>query len=718
MDIPFGSNLADANVQAAMQGIAQMQGQFPAQMTLVKNALNGGELSPDMQARYDLPRYQLGCEKLLNMIPLPGGGLTKRPGLAKVGNAGKEEAGAPDIVGRLYPFVYSATVQFMLLFMAVKDGATPTMIYYMHRNGKTAPVESGCTLPYKGDEIFAVSCCQVGKFIYMAHPKYPPAKVVIEITNSGGPFALDIPVFKYEKIGFAQKGPSNGFISIGTVGYPTPGVGGVRNYYLVTGVDDETGEEYLPCQVPGDAQYVPPTSSGYHWVLKIGKTPGCSEHRIYKLRGGEYGFIGRITDGGDEFHDFNYSPDTEDPPPTKQDFFQGEGNYPSIVFMHQQRLGFAATLNDPMTIWFSQSNVFECFNYKTPPHDDDGIEATLASSKANQILWAVSDRTGLAIGTSGEEWYLTGGEGGAITPNSLSFQPQTAYGTEPGLDPVRANAGLLFVQRGGKSVRDLGFSYQADRYEAQDLTLMARHVFRYTKIADWCWQGSPANILWCVLANGKLAGLTYMPEHEIAAWHRHETAGDFLSCATLDDTDGRSRLWTVVRRNVPQPDGTSIRAHYIEILEPYFEGLPEAWDNYPITVTSPRHVDGEMRQSFKARCVPCLPEQGMENGASTLRVKKINAIKCRVINSSPFQCRVFSQNADDTPVFTVPIQSAGTNTSLARQGYATQADWQCPIGAGFRDGAKLELIFDGPDPATVLGIAVTMEISREAGGQV
>lgn len=59
MDIPFGSNLADANVQAAMQGIAQMQGQFPAQMTLVKNALNGGELSPDMQARYDLPRYQL-----------------------------------------------------------------------------------------------------------------------------------------------------------------------------------------------------------------------------------------------------------------------------------------------------------------------------------------------------------------------------------------------------------------------------------------------------------------------------------------------------------------------------------------------------------------------------------------------------------------------------------------------------------------------------------
>lgn len=718
MDIPFGSNFGDPKVQVAMEALAQAQTAPAPTVILVKNALNGGELSPDMQCRFDLPRYQLGCEKLLNMIPLPSGGLTKRPGLTKVGNAGQEGADSPDIVGRLYPFVYSANVQFMLLFMAMKDGATPTMIYWMNRNGKVAPYESGTTLPYKGNEIFEVSCCQIGKVIYMAHPKYPPGKVTVEITNSGGPFALDKPVFKYEKINFQQNGPSLGFNTIVDRGQRPSGSGSVRHYYLVTGVDDDTGEEYLPCPVPGDAEYGPQSSNGYHWVLYIDKTPNCSEHRIYKRRGGEYGFIGRITDGGNEFHDFNYTPDTEDPPPVKQDFFQGEGNYPSIVFMHQQRLGFAATDNDPMTIWFSQTNNFERFNYKTPPGDDDGIEATLASGKGNQILWAVSDRTGLAIGTAGEEWYLTGGEGGAITPNSLSFQPQTSYGTEPGLDPVRANASLLFVQRGGKAVRDMGYSYQADRYEAQDLTLMARHIFRYTKIKDWCWQGSPANILWCVLANGKLAGLTYMPEHEIMAWHRHETAGQFLSCAVLDDSNGRSRLWTVVRRNVRKPDGTVIKAHYIEILEPVFDGLPEAWDNYPQKAEKPQHVDGDAKHTFTARCIPCLPEQGMENGASTLRVKKINAIKARVINSAPFRCMVTSQNTYDTPEYNVPVQSAGSNAHMARLGYTAEADWPCPIGAGFREGAKLELIFDGPDPVTVLGIAVTVEISREAGGQV
>lgn len=706
---PFASGLRAPQVRQALAGMEQAAQMIQAQGgALVKNALNGGEVSPDLGARYDIARYTQGCESLLNMIPLPGGGVTKRPGLLFVGNAGEE--GRTNILGRLYPWTYSASLAYMLLFQVLEDNATPAMIYYMNRNGVQLPRMTGVTLPYKGRDIFEVCCCQVGKVIYMAHPKYRPGKLVVEVTDSGVPLAQPTPTFRYEELDFSARKQSLGILSIFEEGQRPSGL--ATHYYLVCGVDDDTGEEYLPCPVPGMGTYAPQSANGYHWVIRIGKTPNCSEHRIYKQRGGEYGFIGRITDGGTEFHDFNYEPDVSDQPPTAQEFFQKEGDYPSIVFMHQQRLGWASTDNDPLTIWMSQTSNFECLNYKTPPNDDDGIEATLASSQANRILWAVSDRSGLALGTEGEEWFLTGADGSsAITPSSLSFQPQTRYGAAANVDPVRAASSLLFVQRGGRLIRDLGYSFAADRYEAQDITLLARHLFRFATVADWCWQQAPSSILWVVLSSGKLIGLTYMPEQEVCAWHRHETAGDFLSCATLQDSQGRSRLWVVVRRRVPQPDGTVRIAHYVEIMDNVFEGYPDAWDAGAAR-PQPVYADGQARHGYQARCVPCIPEAG----ATPLRVRKVNGVKVRVINSKPIAARIISQNAPPTDLVPLPFPTATGNAT--HQGYVARADWSCPIGAGFREGARLELVCDGAGPATILGIALSCEIATENGGQV
>lgn len=711
---PFASSLRAAPVRQALASLADTAQamQQPGAIVLLKNALNGGEISPELGARYDIPRYAQGCESLLNMIPLPGGGITKRPGFRFAGNAGEE--GRTNIIGRLVPWTYSASLAFMLLLQTYADGSTDTALYWIDRNAMYLPRITDCRLPYKGRDIYDVCLCQAGKIIYMAHPGYRPGKLTVEITNSGGPFAMDIPSFKYEELDFKAPRNSQGIAAITETGQRPQGT--VHHYYLVCGVDKDTGQEYLPCPTPGDAEYAPQSSNGYHWVIRITPTPNCDEHRIYKRRGGEYGFIGRITNGGTEFHDFNYEPDTGDPPPVKQEFFQGAGNYPSVVFMHQQRLGWASTDNDPLTIWLSQTSNFECLLYKTPPNDDDGIEVTLASSQANRILWAVSDRSGLAIGTEGEEWFLTGADGSsAITPSSLSFQPQTRYGSAANVDPARAASSLLFVQRGGRLIRDLGYSFAADRYEAQDLTLLARHLFRFASVSRWCWQDAPASILWCVLSSGKLIGLTYMPEQEVCAWHRHETAGDFLSCATLQDSQGRSRLWAVIRRRVPQPDGSVRIAHYIEIMAPPFEGWPGDWD-VNAAQPEPLYTDGQQRHPYQARCIPCIPEAGSQAGATALRIKKINAVKIRVINSSPIAARILSQNAPPSPLIPLPCPTATANAT--DQGYTPAADWSCPLGAGFREGAKLELVCDEPGPVTILGIALTCETAAENGGQV
>ena len=40
-----------------------------------------------------------------------------------------------------------------------------------------------------------------------------------------------------------------------------------------------------------------------------------------------------------------------------------------------------------------------------------------------------------------------------------------------------------------------------------------------------------------------------------------------------------------------------------------------------------------------------------------------------------------------------------------------------PLGSGWSEDKRVELIFDGPKPATVLGIVTTIEMADMAGGQ-
>lgn len=688
---PHGSTLNDAG----LAGRLNMMGELAARsepavgMCVLKNALNGGELSPDMEARFDLPRYQLGCESMLNMVPLAGGGLTKRPGFRFVTGTGAETG----VGALLLPFAYSSSVKLMLMFLGNAGGG---QVYILDRDGQ-AGATPGPVVPYGRDELAQLCWEQSGKNIYLAHPNHPPAKLV-----------FDGSAFAYKALDFSNRVPVPGIINLEIVGIPNEAWG--WRHYKVTAVSDETGEESYPSEVK--SLRTSSLNTSFMCQITIQPVPGCSEYRVYKQRGGEFGFIGRITDGSNQFRDQGYDPDVSDTPPREQKFFDGPGNYPAVVFLHQQRLGWAATNNDPLTIWMSQTSNYECLASKTPPLDDDGIETTLASTQANRILWAVSDRNGLALGTEGEEWYLTGaaGEGAAVTPNSLSFQPQTKYGTQYGIQPVRANSSLLFVQRGGRIIRDLGYSYQTDRYEAQDLTLLARHIFQYNPIRSWCWQGSPHNILWCVVGNGKLAALTYLPENEVTAWHRHVTVGHVLSCAALDDSQGRARLWIVADR----PEGV-----HVEIMDNFIESGVPAWDEQEPDPREYQHVDGQARHPITAHFIPCLPEAGMENASSSMRLKKINSITCRVINSWPFSWQITDQHNRKSREAPIPIRRKppDQNGSFPAENFAAAADWNCPIDSGFRENPKARFNCDGPYPLTILGITVATEVARDAGSQ-
>lgn len=768
---------------------------------VARNVLNGGEISPHMAARVEQPRYQTGCEKLENMIPLPQGGITKRPGLETLGEA---SSGA-----RFLPFVFSAGESRMLELVPAAGGGSRVRVWLP--DGRLL-VREAATLPYDGDELAELGWAQSADVIFLAHRNHPPAKLSRHADDD----------WRYAVIDWLPSVAAPTITEAAAVGVIPNGENSRTDFsYVATAIDAVTGEESMPSAAVTVA-HVAPLSQSYY--IRIGVSGGegtASEYRIYKKKGGVFGYIGRLpvsgevvvervlrldgapladgrrmsgtfraapgryrctvavrtgqavaggtvrlleasvgedtaghvvwrdeatgamllwaadppegegppsgawswyvvgasssltgtfvvqrTDWGwaddapraegaslDEevvsglsFEDRNFAADTEDTPPDARDPFDGEGKYPSVVFLHQQRLGFAASDSQPMSVWLSQAGNYESMAASIPPADDDAIEATLAATQANRILWCQSDRGGLALGTEGGEWILTGADGGAVTPSSLSFQPQTFYGSQAGLPVLRTGGGLVYPQRGGRVVRGFGYDFSADRYDSGDLSLLARHILRDSPVVSWAWQAEPHAVIWCVLENGTLAGLTYMREHDVIGWHRHVTpGGTFEDVATIPGPDGDTQLWLHVARG---------GMRYVERMAPFYEGGEGR---------SPVHVDGPDREAFTARCIPCLPESSLDNGSTLMRVRKINAVKCRVIDSEPFAARV-----GDGPLMPVPARGAGR---------VQRADWAVPLAGGWRDGGRLELVFDGPQPVTLLAVLITVELADMAGGQ-
>ena len=75
------------------------------------SAFVSGELSPRLEGRVTLEKYQTGLADLTNMIVLPQGGATRRPGTEFIG-----EVKSSSVKNRLIPFQFKTTDTYILVF--------------------------------------------------------------------------------------------------------------------------------------------------------------------------------------------------------------------------------------------------------------------------------------------------------------------------------------------------------------------------------------------------------------------------------------------------------------------------------------------------------------------------------------------------------------------------------------------------------------------------
>lgn len=237
-----------------------------------------------------------------------------------------------------------------------------------------------------------------------------------------------------------------------------------------------------------------------------------------------------------------------------------DNGYPKMACFFQDRLVLAATKKEPYSIWMSRTGDYPNFGIEKVDGgvtDDSAIKADLITRNGFEILHLVPAKD-LVILTTGNEWIIEGSS--VITPAKINPRPQTMRGSNT-CPPQHIGNRIVHVQRSGKTVRDLGYQYDADNYNGDDLTLLATHLTEGHKLVSSAYIQEPNSTLYYVRDDGVLLSLAFIKEQNVFAWSHHTTDGKYKKVASIPN-GASDVLYVTVER-----DGKT----YIERFNPDIE---------------------------------------------------------------------------------------------------------------------------------------------------
>ena len=480
------------------------------------SAFVSGELSPRLEGRVTLEKYQTGLADLTNMIVLPQGGATRRPGTEFVG-----EVKASSVKNRLIPFQYKTTDTYVLVFgnqtmRVIRNGSQ-----VLNSTSKTISAATKASPGVltstshglsNGDEIYIAS---VGGMTELNARNYLVANSTTHTFTLTDLFGT----------------------AINTTDFTTYTSGGTATEIF------EVASPYTEAHLP-NVNFAQSADTMY------------LVHPSYAIR--------TLTRSAHNNWTFATASISGSPSPG----LASSDNYPSVVSFFEQRLVFGNSNNNPQTLWFSKNGAY--LNFTVGTDADDALIYTIASNTVDSIRWLSATRV-LTVGTSGGEYVVTASNDGPVTPTTTLIRKYSNYGSAQ-VPPVQVADVTLFLQRGGRKLREFKYvgDVDASGYQAPDMTILAEHITD-GGIDALAFQQEPDSIVWCVRADGTLLGLTYRREEQVVAWHKHTLGGVFgsgqavvESIATLPTDSGEDDLYMIVKRTV-----NSVTKRYVEKLKTF-----------------------------------------------------------------------------------------------------------------------------------------------------
>ena len=284
-------------------------------------------------------------------------------------------------------------------------------------------------------------------------------------------------------------------------------------------------------------------------LLSATSTTAAAIYSIYRESGGIYSLIGSTSDT--TFNDSNFTANAAYTPTVYNELFLFSGNYPGVCIFYQQRLLLGSTTNKPRTFWGSVIGDIYNFTVHYPLEEDDPFEFTIADNEVTAIR-GFADLRRLLLLTDAAEGAANGDGSGALTVTQPNIRQYSHNGSST-LRPIIANTAVIYVQKQGSLVRDLGFDFGEDGYKGVDITAWNAHLLDGHTIVDWTYKKLPDSTVWAVRDDGVLLSLTYVKEQQIAGWARHDMDGDVENvCAIPEGTE--TALYMVVLRTINGSD--------------------------------------------------------------------------------------------------------------------------------------------------------------------
>lgn len=487
-----------------------------------------GEISPRLDGRDNLDQYFESLRDCENFVVTLQGGLLRRSGTEAL-----VAAVDPTDNVRLIPFIVSTELAYVL------ELGDETM----------RPLADGVALstiatPYSAAELDEVRTAQEAGRMYFVHPNHPV--YVLRLGSEGG-FGGDILTpLTFEELSY-RKGqapmlPPN---DDENVTFEISGAGPTTYTLETVGFRDLTSADIGRYIRVGDG-------STKHSFFKITAVADVDEATVTKLDN-------KVPATGAQT-DWSISPLTDE-----------KGFY--TVAFHEGRLFYGGTPEAVDRVWASNSDDFDFFDPFGPDianrradEQDRSFSRRLVSGKVHRIRWMLSTSETLSIGTVSGEFSLMPDNDSILSNVSARVKPTTSVGSAP-VEPVVADASAIFVQKDGEKLRRVVYSLADDRQRAQDLSVLAEHITR-AGIFQMAYQQSPDSILWLVLADGNLVGVTLEQEQRVVAFHRHRLGGEYdgghpfvVSVAVIPE-DQRDTVYLAVRRTVAGDTLTTIERFY------------------------------------------------------------------------------------------------------------------------------------------------------------
>ena len=241
--------------------------------------------------------------------------------------------------------------------------------------------------------------------------------------------------------------------------------------------------------------------------------------------------------------------------------------YPSDVKFYEQRLYCSASRLKPISLWASVPGAFDDFwmpSVGETTADDDALSYTIGSSQVDKILWMYPTDI-LNLGTAGGPFtFSSGSVTEPVTPTNVAAKQQNENGSA-NVSPVRIGSFVYYIERSGKILGEFAYTLDYNAFETTDITYLSDHILE-GGVTDMALQRYPYNILWCVRNDGTVATLTRQVKNQIKGWTRQVFAGTDTKVLNVGSIPKgtEDQVWLVVSRTI---DGST--AKYVEYVMPH-----------------------------------------------------------------------------------------------------------------------------------------------------